>query len=560
MNCKEQSELEVHSVVLENRQNAGDVYPIVYGDNSKLTLSNLSVQTSEYRYQSLYFMNSQVVINNNSFLRECRVELNEKSQGTVSDTSMNFNSATSALVINNGSHCEISNLNLTAKYLEYSAVFVTKHSYLSMRNSTVQQKEGYFAVMLKDYSDMEMEYCDVSGVDAISSKVKLTDCTVRETISSENDSCVQIVDSVNLLGENPNTVDVYIDNHSVVYGEKVCTNRVINPNLKVVGKSVFNTQMLEYIGGDVKDLIIEVDGDSTFVCHSMHDIVEKGAAQKDMSADEVAPRVDSQNTRQALDNLIGLSSVKKEIDRMISMVNLNKKRMEMGLEPEPISLHSVFMGNPGTGKTTVARMIGEILWEAGAFKGDEFKFIEATEPDLVSSNVGQTAEKTFALLEKAKGGVLFIDEAYALYRGKDDSFGLEAIDTLVKAMEDHRDDLIVILAGYSKEMETFLNANSGLKSRFANIINFEDYTGHELVLIAKSIAASKDYRIDEEALKPLEDYFSKVQSRKDMTSGNGRLARNIVEEAILNQSKRVLEDDAEIDLLQLVDFDLKEGL
>ena len=109
-------------------------------------------------------------------------------------------------------------------------------------------------------------------------------------------------------------------------------------------------------------------------------------------------------------------------------------------------------------------------------------------------------------------------------------------------------------------METFLNANSGLKSRFANIINFEDYTGHELVLIAKSIAASKDYRIDEEALKPLEDYFSKVQSRKDMTSGNGRLARNIVEEAILNQSKRVLEDDAEIDLLQLVDFDLKEGL
>ena len=554
LNCKEQSELEVHSVVLENRQNAGDVYPIVYGDNSKLTLSNLSVQTSEYRYQSLYFMNSQVVINNNSFLRECRVELNEKSQGTVSDTSMNFNSATSALVINNGSHCEISNLNLTAKYLEYSAVFVTKHSYLSMRNSTVQQKEGYFAVMLKDYSDMEMEYCDVSGVDAISSKVKLTDCTVRETISSENDSCVQIVDSVNLLGENPNTVDVYIDNHSVVYGEKVCTNRVINPNLKVVGKSVFNTQMLEYIGGDVKDLIIEVDGDSTFVCHSMHDIVEKGAAQKDMSADEVAPRVDSQNTRQALDNLIGLSSVKKEIDRMISMVNLNKKRMEMGLEPEPISLHSVFMGNPGTGKTTVARMIGEILWEAGAFKGDEFKFIEATEPDLVSSNVGQTAEKTFALLEKAKGGVLFIDEAYVLNK-KDSSvnFGQEAINSILKYMEDHRDEIMIIFAGYTTEMEQFLRTNPGLESRVPNTFVFDDYSPEEIVAMGTKMLLDKKYTFENQ------DYYKQLVAqayRSSLDHSNARWIRNTNERLIKVMAERLVETGDE-DILTIRNSDIK---
>ena len=164
------------------------------------------------------------------------------------------------------------------------------------------------------------------------------------------------------------------------------------------------------------------------------------------------------------------------------------------------------------------------------------------------------------VIKSALGGVLFIDEAYSLYRGKDDSFGLEAIDTLVKAMEDHRDDLIVILAGYSKEMEEFLEANSGLKSRFPNIINFEDYSADQLLAIAKSIAKGKQYYINEEADEALLAYFDQVQKDDSARSGNGRLARNVVEKAIINQSNRLIDDlNGEINELKLIDFDLKES-
>ena len=187
-------------------------------------------------------------------------------------------------------------------------------------------------------------------------------------------------------------------------------------------------------------------------------------------------------------------------------------------------------------------------------------WLKSPEADLVGRYVGHTAPLTMSVIQSALGGVLFIDEAYSLYRGKDDSFGLEAIDTLVKAMEDHRDDLIVILAGYSREMKEFLESNSGLKSRFANIINFPDYTGEELMKIAVVIARSKQYRIDEAALKPLQDYFTRIQLNADNKSGNGRLARNMVEDAMVNQSKRILKDpDQDIELLLLEDFELDEA-
>ena len=161
-----------------------------------------------------------------------------------------------------------------------------------------------------------------------------------------------------------------------------------------------------------------------------------------------------------------------------------------------------------------------------------------------------------SVIKSALGGVLFIDEAYSLYRGKDDSFGLECIDTIVKAMEDNRDNLIVILAGYSKEMKTFLESNSGLKSRFPNTIHFPDYTGEELRKIAEIQAKSKGYTIEAEALPKLEEYFDKVQSINAAEAGNGRLARNVIEDAILKQSGRVVNDpEAKIDELKLEDFD-----
>ncbi|MGM9941382.1 MAG: AAA family ATPase [Bulleidia sp.] len=257
-----------------------------------------------------------------------------------------------------------------------------------------------------------------------------------------------------------------------------------------------------------------------------------------------------------LDAVVGLEEVKKYIRSLQSHIAMNEKRKQQGLKTASLSMHMIFTGNPGTGKTTIARLISRYMKAIGALTTGQL--VEVTRADLVAQYVGQTAPLTMSVIRSALGGVLFIDEAYSLYRGKDDSFGLEAIDTLVKAMEDNRDNLIVILAGYRKEMSGFLEANSGLRSRFPNVIDFRDYTGEELVRISKIQASSKGYVIDEEAVETLKTYFDHVQQTNAAQAGNGRLARNTIEDAILKQSSRIVsEPEADISLLKKEDFELE---
>ena len=257
-----------------------------------------------------------------------------------------------------------------------------------------------------------------------------------------------------------------------------------------------------------------------------------------------------------LDQIVGLSEVKNYIHSLQDNVQVQQRRKEQGLKSSSVSMHMIFTGNPGTGKTTIARLIARYMKAAGVLS--QGQLVEVSRGDLVAKYVGQTAPLTMSVINSALGGILFIDEAYSLYRGKDDSFGLECIDTLVKAMEDHRDDLIVILAGYEKEMSVFLEANSGLKSRFPNIIHFPDYSGKELREIAVLQAKVKGYVIAPDALEDLETYFTEVQKTEASEAGNGRLARNIVEAAILKQSQRLVkEENGDLSLLKREDFDLK---
>lgn len=258
-----------------------------------------------------------------------------------------------------------------------------------------------------------------------------------------------------------------------------------------------------------------------------------------------------------MDKIVGLKEIKQYILSLEDNYKVQEMRREKGMKTGSVSMHMIFTGNPGTGKTTIARLVSKYLKAIGVLSGGQL--VEVTRADLVGKYVGHTAPLTMQVIKSAIGGVLFIDEAYSLYRGHDDSFGLEAIDTLVKGMEDNRDDLIVILAGYTREMEVFLTANSGLRSRFPNIIEFPDYTGEELTQIAEINASSKGYRLTDEAKNALLDYFSIIQAMEDQNSGNGRLARNVIESAILAQAKRIVrEPDAPLDLLEKRDFDLFE--
>lgn len=261
--------------------------------------------------------------------------------------------------------------------------------------------------------------------------------------------------------------------------------------------------------------------------------------------------------KRELDELVGLAPVKEYVFGLADNIQVQQRRAAAGFKTASLSMHMIFTGNPGTGKTTIARLVARYLKAIGALKGGQL--IEVSRGDLVGRYTGHTAPLTNSVIESALGGVLFIDEAYSLYRGEQDSFGLEAIDTLVKGMEDHRDELVVILAGYTKEMETFLTANSGLASRFPNKIEFPDYTADELLDITTVLAKSKGYRLAESCTFPLLGYYKRRQALDSRTAGNGRLARNTLEKAIFNQSRRlVAEPAAELDLILPGDLEFEE--
>ena len=259
-----------------------------------------------------------------------------------------------------------------------------------------------------------------------------------------------------------------------------------------------------------------------------------------------------------LDALVGLEQVKKDIKSMMNLVKVRQLRKEADLPVPPLSLHMVFMGNPGTGKTTVARLVGGLYAAIGALtKG---QLIEVDRSGLVAGYVGQTAIKTQEVISSALGGVLFIDEAYSLSSGGENDFGREAIETILKAMEDHREELVVIVAGYTGPMQKFLDSNPGLESRFNKYIFFEDYNGGELNAIFHLQCKKNGYELDEEAEEYAKEFFNALYEGRDENFGNGRDVRNRFEDMVVRQANRVaaMEAPTKEDLVRFTKADFLE--
>lgn len=549
INCKDQAAVSLTNCVLENTQAEGDVYPVIYAENNaKVVLKSTTIMENPKLYMKSYIENSTLEMEDCTF-QDCKLIL-EFVDFKMKNSTIYTGDGNTIHAVGCDVQIESSTIKGCDMEKEYPAVWLDRSSASTV--STLVTQPGFgAAVCVMNGAGLHSEGDEFTSIKVEDAKVTLQNTTIRESAIIQDQASACILREWNILGENDEKIDLGVMNHSVVYGDTLTLNHVNSPNIRMTEDSILSIKALNHNGGEISELNIEAE-ESCKTYYPKNGRVSGNAGNGSEDSDK--PQL---SAREQLNQLIGLGSVKKEIDKMLRMVEFNQQRIAKGLEPQEQSYHSVFLGNPGTGKTTVARLIGEVLFESGAFKSDEFKLIEASEPDFISQNVGGTAQQTLALLEKAKGGVLFIDEAYALNK-KDANvdFGIEAINTILKYMEDHRGEIMIIFAGYTKEMEEFLKTNPGLTSRVPNKFVFEDYTPDEIVEIGEKDLVKKQYQFEDE-----EYYAQQVKRayRNSLDHSNARWIRNFNEKLLKAFANRVMNTGTE-DLETITRADIDEVL
>lgn len=273
---------------------------------------------------------------------------------------------------------------------------------------------------------------------------------------------------------------------------------------------------------------------------------------------EIKPTLTLEQAMERLDTMIGLDQVKDTIKAWVDQIKVFKKRKANNLKTPEMSYHMVFTGNPGTGKTTVARIIGEIYKALGILSKGHL--VEADRSKLVAGYIGQTGPQTAKIIEKSLGGVLFIDEAYTLAQGGENDFGNEAIATLLKYMEDKRSEFAVIVAGYEEPMSDFINSNPGLASRFKTYIKFDDYNGEQLYNIFAKFCQDSDYVITDDLKELLKRRFCLMYENRDKNFGNGRDVRNIFEKMVTKQARRISDDVDKVSVSEMMTFTAEDAI
>ena len=414
-------------------------------------------------------------------------ETKEELTYILETASINFN------YIKNNNKKTISLINLE-KDINYDAGFITITNLKGINNIDIQEQTKLFNNLEEFLQKEEKTTTLVIGTNEEISNFFLG----RESIKNK-------YFTFNIIGINPDIQDIY---------ESILESTTIEDNMK--------PNLLDYITKTYKN----------------DDYVEyRNNLIRYISFNKELPKIEEKKTLEEifkdLNELVGLEKVKKVLYDLVDVINLKEKAKNLTIKD--MNLHMVFLGNPGTGKTTIARIISNILYNLGYIK--ENKLIEVSSKDLVGQYVGQTAPKTMDVINKSLNGVLFIDEAYSLAVKGENSYNAEAIATLIQAMENYRDKLVVIFAGYTKEMQDFLDSNSGIVSRIGYTLEFDDYTTEELIKIFMGFATKNGFVVDDEAIKYLEEVINENRSMKNF--GNARFVRNIYEKTVIKHATNV---------------------
>lgn len=402
-----------------------------------------------------------------------------------------------------------------------------KNSIINLHTVEILQP-NYTSALDLSHSKGKIDSSLASSVSINHSTIHFEEAVVNESLFVNNHSNIT-ANYLEILGIANGKVNINVVHNSSFHAEEILIGRETTPNIVIDWTVDYNVKQTKLFSFDEETQYFKEDANGYL------QPIDK----------EIEPTYRGEKPAlQRLNELIGIENVKEEVESFIAVAELNRRRIDKDLESTPLSLHSLFLGNPGTGKTSVARLIGELLFEIEVVSTDNF--VEVSRSDLVGTHIGQTAPKTRKVLESALGGVLFIDEAYTLSTGSEKDFGIEAINEMLKFMEDHRSEIVIIFAGYTNDMKKFLEMNDGLKSRIPNHFHFQDYSIEDLVQIGLIGLYKEKYTLN------VETYRKLINHRYDQSydQSNGRWIRNLNDLITRKIALRIMkEPDADINVI-----------
>lgn len=583
LNCiqvRKHSSLIANGISLINHANTGQNYPIIYVDGeSTAKFDNLYIEKSNIKdgHHRIYVENANLEISNGNL--NCKVYL-LKGKAHLQNIIINY-SDSNAINIRQKSSLNLQNVNITGGVAaKRFPCLYSDNSIVDMSYSVINQPNYDSAVYLYNNSELTG---NGSIIDSLylkdNSEAKLNGDRIREIVDVTAHSFLS-ASSFLIDGKNKNKVNLFADDESRIEAGWVGFAFETNPNIRLENNVQFNISNM-YI------LKFDSNADNFVVDEGNHYVVSKKLSpesiqyfnnntKKSLPSSKELPNIEKnkpvllsektidvkksnpmptakKTAMQQLDELIGLKKVKEQIREFIALTAFNKKREAKGLTSTSQTLHSLFLGNPGTGKTTVARIVGKLLYEKGVITQN--KFVETSRAELVAEYTGQTAAKTKKVLKSALGGILFIDEAYTLASDVKGDFGKEAIDEILKFMEDNRSNIMIIFAGYTDNMEDFLETNPGLRSRIPNKFYFEDYIPDEMVQIGLYDFKKENYHVDVDAYAKI----LKNNLTKSNDHSNGRWVRNLNESIIRKHAIRIskISNPSDSDLVNISIEDLE---